>query len=117
MPSTAPTRGRPFGQSGSITSAKAEASLPPSGANASTQAAQMVPFLSTISEHPTDGVAMRDEEGMEEVQPSEVPLEVPSQDSSEGSEKRRDRYPKAWPVPEGGYVSAWDIDLDGKASR
>jgi hypothetical protein len=118
MPSTAPKpRGRPFGESGSITSAKTEASLPPSGANASTQAVQTVPFLGTKQEHPTTGVAMRDEEGMEQVQPSEVPLEVPSEISSEGSKNRPDRDPKAWPVPPGGYVSAWDVDIDGKATR
>jgi hypothetical protein len=56
---------------------------------------------------------MRDERGVEEVQPSEVPSEV----SSEGSRRWRDRDSKSWPVPEDGYISAWDIDLDGQASR
>ena len=110
-------RGQPFGQSGPTTSAKADLLRPLSGADMSAQAAQPRPFLSTKLEHPESRVAMRDEEGMEEVQPSEVPLEVPSEVSSEGSRERRDRDPRAWPEPPGGYVSAWDIDLDGQASR
>lgn len=72
-----------------------------------------MPFLGTKQEHPESGIAMRDEEGMEDVQPSEVPSEV----STEGSKNRRDGELKGWPEPPGGYISAWDIDLDGKVGR
>jgi hypothetical protein len=54
---------------------------------------------------------MRDEEGMEE----EVAVQRPSEGSREGStEGRRERESEAWPVPEGGYISAWDIGEGGE---
>lgn len=93
--------------------AQSEASLRSTRTTASLEGALPLRVSGTDAPHPTDGVAMRDVGGVEEVQPSEVPSEV----SSEGSRKRRDRDSKAWPAPEGGYTSAWDIDLDGQASR
>lgn len=111
------SRGRPFEVKRTHHVRETDVSRPRGGADMSAGAAQTRPLLGTDSEHPKSGVAIRAEEGMEAVQPSEVPLEVSSEGSSEGSEKRRGRDPKAWPVPEGGYVSAWDIDFDWKAGR
>jgi hypothetical protein len=74
-------RGRPFGND---TDSAADTALivPPSGADDAASAAQMVPLLSTISEHHETGLLTRDEEGLQE--------EVGFQSSSEGLEHRRD---------------------------
>jgi hypothetical protein len=92
--------------------AQSEATLRSTRTTASLEGALPLRVSGTNAPHPTDGVAMRDERGVEEVQPSEVPSEV----SSEGPRKRRGRDSKAWRVPPGGYISAWDIGVDGKAS-
>lgn len=104
-------RGRPF-QNGTESATETALIVPPSGADSAARAAQIVPSLGTNPPHQKTGLLIRAEREVEEVQPSEVSSEV----SSERSKERRDRD-LAWPVPEGGYISAWDIDLNGQASR
>ena len=84
-------RGAAFGEAGRIDPSKRVRSALLSGADRTARAAQIEPFSGTNSEHPNRGVAIRDEEGLEEevaLEGSEVGLEG----SSEGSrEIRRDR--------------------------
>jgi hypothetical protein len=82
--------------------------VPPSGAEGATKAAKIVPFLGTNPVHQETGLLTRDEREVQKVQPSELPSEL----SSEGSRKRPDRNHQAWPVPEGGYISAAVIDIE-----
>jgi hypothetical protein len=104
-------RGRPFAGYDPNSAAQTAVALPQSGADSAGRAAQTMPFPGTDAPHPDRGVAMRDEEGMEE----EVAVQRPSEGSTEGSaESRRDREAEAWPVPEGGYISAWDIGGGGE---
>lgn len=104
-------RGRPFEAKRTDHVLERDGSRPQSGADVSSKAAQLRSFSGTNAPHPNRGVAMRDEEGMEE----EVAVQRPSEGSREGStESRRDRESEAWPVPDGGYVSAWDIGEGGE---
>jgi len=100
-------RGRAF-QNGTDATGETALIVPPSGADSADRAAQKAPRLGTNPPHQKTGLLSRDEIEVEIVQPSEV--------SSESSRKRRARDSKAWPEPPGGYVSAWDIDLDGQPS-
>jgi hypothetical protein len=93
--------------------AQSEASLRSTRTTTSRERALPLRVSGTNPPHPTDGVAIGAEEKVGEVQPSEVPSEV----SSEGSTDRPDRDPNAWPVPEGGYISAWDLPVDGETRR
>jgi hypothetical protein len=85
-------RGRPFEAKRTDYVLKEDALRPQSGADVSSRAAQIGPLSGTNAPHPTDGVAMRDEEGMEE----EVAIQRPEEGSTED---RRDRESEAWPVP------------------
>jgi hypothetical protein len=111
LPRKARRRGKPFGEAGQLNPPGRVDSTLLRGADAPAQAAQMRPLSGTDSEHPSSGVAMRDEEGMEE----QVAVQRPTEGFGEGSiESRRERESDAWPVPEGGYVSGWDIGEGGE---
>jgi hypothetical protein len=99
-------RGRPFARHTPTSTADVPLVVPRSDANSTARAARIVPSSGTNAPHPNRGVAMRDEEGMEE----EVAVQRPSEVLEEGSVgNRRVRESEVWPIPEGGYISAWDI--------
>lgn len=101
-------RGRPFQDSAANRFAETPQRQAPRAANRFAGAPQRQARLSTNTDTPEDRVAIRAEEGLQE----EVAVRRPSGSTEEGSiEIRRDRDPKAWPVPERGYLSAWDIDI------
>jgi hypothetical protein len=98
-------RGRAF-QSGTDAAADTALIVPPSGADSAARAAQIVPPSGTNPPHQETGLLIRDEEGIGvEVRSSKVPKVPKVQESKSGAPPSSE----AWPVPDGGYISAWDI--------
>jgi hypothetical protein len=102
-------RGRPFERNARDASAETLVMQASSAADAGVTAPLRQAFSGTEPEHQETGLLIRDEEGVEEeVRSSKVP-EVPKVQESNNAAPASS---EAWPVPDGGYISAWDINID-----
>jgi hypothetical protein len=104
-------RGRPFERNARDASAETLVMQASSAADASATAPLRQALSGTEPKHQETGLLIRDEEGMgEEVRSSEV-LEAPKDQVSKNAAPRSS---EAWPEPEGGYISAWDLNIGGE---